>query len=42
LLDAMPKIGDFAMHANWGKISDADVNSVIGFVEQFLVSTRMS
>jgi hypothetical protein len=27
---------DFAMHASWGKISDADVNSVIGFVEQFL------
>jgi hypothetical protein len=38
LLDAMPKIRDFAMHANWEKLSEPDVSSVIGFVEQFLLS----
>ena len=38
LLDVMPKIRDYAMHANWTKISAEDVRSVIGFVEQFLVS----
>src|SRR5881398_428462 len=31
LLDVMPKIRDFAMHANWSKIQDADVRSVLGF-----------
>lgn len=38
LLDAMPKIRDYAMHANWEKISAQDVGSVIGFVEQFLLT----
>ena len=38
LLDAMPKIRNFAMHAKWEKITEPDVNSVIGFVEQFLLS----
>ena len=38
LLDSMPKIRDYAMHANWGKITAQDVGSVIGFVEQFLLS----
>lgn len=38
LLDTMPKIRDYAMHANWEKISSQDVGSVIGFVEQFLLS----
>lgn len=38
LLDTMPKIRDYAMHANWDKISEPDVNSVIGFVEQFLLT----
>ena len=38
LLDAMPKVRDFAMHANWTKITVEDVSSVIGFVEQFLMS----
>jgi hypothetical protein len=38
LLDVMPKIRDFAMHANWDKIQSADVQSVIGFVEQFLLT----
>jgi hypothetical protein len=37
LLDTMPKIRDYAMHADWAKIRPEDVNSVIGFVEQFLV-----
>jgi hypothetical protein len=38
LLDTMPKIRDYAMHANWDKIKAPDVSSVIGFVEQFLIS----
>ena len=38
LLDAMPKIRNYAMHADWEKISEPDVNSVIGFVEQFLLT----
>lgn len=38
LLDPMPRIRDYAMHANWEKITAPDVNSVIGFVEQFLLS----
>jgi hypothetical protein len=38
LLATMPKIRDYAMHANWGKITEPDVSSVIGFVEQFLLS----
>ena len=38
LLDAMPKIRNFALHADWEKISEPDVNSIIGYVEQFLLS----
>jgi hypothetical protein len=38
LLDAMPKIRNFALHAEWSKFSEPDVNSVIGFVEQFLLT----
>jgi len=38
LLDSMPKIRDFAMHANWDKIQAADVSAVVGFVESFLLS----
>jgi len=38
LLDVMPKIRDWAMHANWDKIRDEDISSVIGFVEQFLLA----
>lgn len=38
LLDTMPKIRDYAMHANWAKITPADVGSVIGFVENFLLT----
>jgi hypothetical protein len=37
LLDTMPKIRDYAMHANWDKIKPEDVSGVIGFVEQFLL-----
>ncbi|MHB8544685.1 MAG: DUF4145 domain-containing protein [Leptospirales bacterium] len=37
LLDTMPKIRDYAMHANWLKLTPQDVGSVIGFVEQFLL-----
>jgi hypothetical protein len=38
LLDTMPKIRNMAMHADWDKISEPDVNSVLGYVEQFLLS----
>jgi len=38
LLDTMPKLRDFAMHANWEKISPQDVGSVLGFVEHFLLA----
>ena len=38
LLDVMPKIRNSAMHAEWKKISEPDVNSMIGFVEQFLLT----
>lgn len=38
LLDAMPKIRNYAMHADFDKIKEPDVNSVIGYVEQFLLS----
>ncbi|MGF6879162.1 DUF4145 domain-containing protein [Paraburkholderia sp. MM5477-R1] len=38
LLDAMPKLRNAAFHAEWGKLGEADVGSIIGFVEQFLLS----
>lgn len=38
LLGTMPKVRDYAMHANWDKITSEDVGSVIGFVEQFLLA----
>lgn len=38
LLDSMPKLRDYAMHANWDKLTPESVGSIIGFVEQFLVS----
>ena len=38
LLDSMPKIRDYAMHANWEKLTAEDVSSIIGFVEQFLIT----
>ena len=39
LLDPMPRIRNCAMHAEWEKLSAPDVSSVIGFVEQFLLSS---
>ncbi len=38
ILDSMPKLRNAAMHAEWDKITSPDVSSVIGFVEQFLLS----
>ena len=38
LLDSMPKVRNAAMHADWKKINSQDVGSVIGFVEQFLLT----
>ncbi len=38
LLDAMPRIRNFALDADWSKISEPGVSSVIGFVEQFLLT----
>lgn len=38
LLAAMPKIRNQAMHAEWSKLTPHDAGSVIGYVEQFLLS----
>lgn len=38
LLDAMPRIRNMAMHADWAKITEPDVSSVLGYVEQLLLS----
>jgi hypothetical protein len=38
LLDPMPKIRNYAMHANWDKLTEQGVGAVIGYVEQFLLS----
>jgi hypothetical protein len=38
MLDRMPTIRNYALHANWDKISEPDVGAVIGFVEQFLIT----
>jgi len=38
LLSAMPKIRNYAMHADWTKLTPQDVGSVIGFTEQFLLA----
>ncbi len=38
LLDTMPKIRNMALHAEWAKLTAPDVSSVIGFVEQFLLT----
>lgn len=37
ILDVMPRIRDYAMHANWEKLTVQDVGSVIGFTEQLLL-----
>ncbi len=33
-----PQFGNSAMHADWEKVTEPDVSSVIGFVEHFLLS----
>lgn len=38
LLDSMPKVRDYAMHAEWNKLTPQDAGSVIGYVEQFLLT----
>jgi hypothetical protein len=38
ILDTLPKVRNHALHADWSKLSEPDVNSVIGFVEQFLLT----
>ncbi len=38
LLEAMPRIRNAALHADWAKISETEVSSVIGFVQQFLLT----
>lgn len=38
LLAAMPKLRNKAMHANWDSITPQDAGSIIGYVEQFLLS----
>jgi hypothetical protein len=38
LLDAMPKLRNAAMHAEWGKVTLESAGSVVGFVEQFLLA----
>jgi murein L,D-transpeptidase YcbB/YkuD len=39
LLDSMPRVRDAAMHAEWTKLTAQDVGSMIGFVEQFLLTS---
>ena len=38
LLDGMLKTRNNAMHADWDKITEPEVSSLIGFVEQFLLT----
>ena len=38
LLNTMPKMRNCAMHANWDKLSEPEVGSIIGFVEHFLLT----
>jgi hypothetical protein len=37
ILESMVRIRNSALHADWAKISEAEVGGVIGFVEQFLL-----
>jgi len=41
VLDTLPKVRNHALHADWAKLTEPEVSSVIGFVEQFLL-TRFS
>ena len=38
LLAAMPRLRNKAMHADWESITPQDAGSIIGYVEQFLLS----
>lgn len=38
MLESMPRIRNYAMHAEWAKVSEVEVSSVIGYVEQFLLT----
>ena len=38
LLNAMPKLRNFALHANWDKVTEPETSSLIGFVENFLLT----
>jgi hypothetical protein len=38
LLGSMPTVRNYAMHAEWDKLTPQDAGSVIGFVEQFLLT----
>jgi Domain of unknown function (DUF4145) len=38
IVEAMPKIRNLALHAEWDKITISEVGSMLGFVEQFLLS----
>ena len=35
ILGPMPKLRDFALHAEWDKLSEPAINSLIAFVDQF-------
>jgi hypothetical protein len=37
IVSSYVKLRNSAMHANWEKISDADISSLIGFLEPFLI-----
>ena len=37
LLSTMPKIRNYAMHADWDKLTPQDVGSIVGYVEQFVL-----
>ncbi|WP_028226725.1 DUF4145 domain-containing protein [Paraburkholderia ferrariae] len=38
LLDTMPKLRNAAMHAEWEKLGESEVGSILGYVEQFLLT----
>ena len=37
MLDTMLQIRNYTMHAEWEKVNEPEVNSIIGYVEQFLL-----
>ena len=37
MLDSMIRIRNHTMHAEWEKVNEPEVNSIIGYVEQFLL-----